>query len=113
MQKSPKDLERKVMYRKELQNLLSKNQIDNFFFLYGSDNFQSELYADFIKEKYQADEILKLFFEEYFLYFFQEEYRNHTYTNDSLFILKQSFSFLLFLTVLSSVLPVPADWQIP
>ncbi|EOE2051818.1 DNA polymerase III subunit delta [Campylobacter coli] len=53
------------MYRKELQNLLSKNQIDNFFFLYGADNFQSELYADFIKEKYQADEILKLFFEEY------------------------------------------------
>ncbi len=53
------------MYRKELQNLLSKNQIDNFFFLYGTDNFQSELYADFIKEKYQADEILKLFFEEY------------------------------------------------
>lgn len=32
MQKSPKDLERKVMYRKELQNLLSKNQIDNFSF---------------------------------------------------------------------------------
>ncbi|EKL3061503.1 DNA polymerase III subunit delta [Campylobacter coli] len=53
------------MYRKELQNLLSKNQIDNFFFLYGADNFQSELYADFIKEKYQVDEILKLFFEEY------------------------------------------------
>ncbi|AXP08768.1 DNA polymerase III subunit delta [Campylobacter hepaticus] len=53
------------MYRKDLQNLLTKNSISNFFFLYGSDNFQIELYSEFIKEKYQADEILKLFFEEY------------------------------------------------
>ncbi|SQE24002.1 DNA polymerase III subunit delta [Campylobacter jejuni subsp. doylei] len=53
------------MYRKELQILLSKGSIPNFFFLYGADNFQSELYAEFIKEKYQADETLKLFFEEY------------------------------------------------
>ena len=53
------------MYKKELQTLLSKDSIPNFFFLYGADNFQSELYAEFIKEKYQADETLKLFFEEY------------------------------------------------
>ncbi len=53
------------MYRKELQTLLSKEKIPNFFFLYGADNFQIELYTDFIKEKYEADEILKLFFEEY------------------------------------------------
>ncbi|BEJ89068.1 DNA polymerase III subunit delta [Campylobacter jejuni] len=53
------------MYRKELQTLLSKDSIPNFFFLYGADNFQSELYAEFIKEKYKPDETLKLFFEEY------------------------------------------------
>ncbi|EIK2209434.1 DNA polymerase III subunit delta [Campylobacter jejuni] len=53
------------MYRKELQILLSKDSIPNFFFLYGADNFQSELYAEFIKEKYKPDETLKLFFEEY------------------------------------------------
>lgn len=53
------------MYRKELQTLLSKDSIPNFFFLYGVDNFQSELYAEFIKEKYKPDETLKLFFEEY------------------------------------------------
>ncbi|HDZ4329598.1 TPA: DNA polymerase III subunit delta [Campylobacter jejuni] len=53
------------MYRKELQTLLSKDSISNFFFLYGADNFQSELYAEFIKEKYKPDETLKLFFEEY------------------------------------------------
>lgn len=38
------------MYRKELQILLSKDSIPNFFFLYGADNFQSELYAEFIKK---------------------------------------------------------------
>ncbi|EED1947040.1 DNA polymerase III subunit delta [Campylobacter jejuni] len=53
------------MYRKELQTLLSKDSMPNFFFLYGADNFQSELYAEFIKEKYKPDETLKLFFEEY------------------------------------------------
>ncbi|MBM0636927.1 DNA polymerase III subunit delta [Campylobacter sp. VicNov18] len=53
------------MYKKELQTLLDKGSIPNFFFLYGSDNFQIELYTDFIKEKYQVDETLKLFFEEY------------------------------------------------
>lgn len=53
------------MYKKELQTLLSKDSIPNFFFLYGADNFQSELYAEFIKEKYKPDETLKLFFEEY------------------------------------------------
>ncbi|TKX32706.1 DNA polymerase III subunit delta [Campylobacter aviculae] len=53
------------MYRKDLQILLSKNNFPNFFFLYGIDNFQSELYANFIKQKYNCDEILKLFFEEY------------------------------------------------
>ncbi|EAW7388802.1 TPA: DNA polymerase III subunit delta [Campylobacter jejuni] len=53
------------MYRKEFQTLLSKDSIPNFFFLYGADNFQSELYAEFIKEKYKPDETLKLFFEEY------------------------------------------------
>ncbi|ELV6764123.1 DNA polymerase III subunit delta [Campylobacter jejuni] len=53
------------MYRKELQTLLSKGLIPNFFFLYGADNFQNELYAEFIKEKYKPDETLKLFFEEY------------------------------------------------
>ena len=49
------------MYRKELQILLSKDSIPNFFFLYGADNFQSELYAKCIKEKYNPDETLKLF----------------------------------------------------
>lgn len=39
------------MYRKELQILLSKDSIPNFFFLYGADNFQSELYAEFYKRK--------------------------------------------------------------
>ncbi|EDO8526569.1 hypothetical protein GTH14_02325 [Campylobacter jejuni] len=53
------------MYRKELQTLFSKGLIPNFFFLYGADNFQNELYAEFIKEKYKPDETLKLFFEEY------------------------------------------------
>ncbi|TKX31994.1 DNA polymerase III subunit delta [Campylobacter estrildidarum] len=53
------------MYRKDLQILLSKNNFPNFFFLYGADNFQSELYANFIKQKYNCDENLKLFFEEY------------------------------------------------
>lgn len=53
------------MYRKDLQILLSKDNFPNFFFLYGADNFQSELYANFIKKKWNTDEILKLFFEEY------------------------------------------------
>ncbi|HDZ5065793.1 TPA: DNA polymerase III subunit delta [Campylobacter jejuni] len=53
------------MYRKDLQTLLYKGSMPNFFFLYGADNFQNELYAEFIKEKYQVDETLKLFFEEY------------------------------------------------
>ncbi|MFK0381715.1 hypothetical protein ACISK7_07235, partial [Campylobacter coli] len=44
------------MYRKELQNLLSKNQIDNFFFLYGADNFQSELYACLLYTSDAADD---------------------------------------------------------
>lgn len=61
MPKSPKNLQRKKMYKKELQTLLSKDSIPNFFFLYGADNFQSELYAEFIKEKYKPDETLKLF----------------------------------------------------
>lgn len=65
MLKSLKNLQGKKMYRKELQTLLSKAAVPNFFFLYGADNFQNELYADFMKEKYQADETLKLFFEEY------------------------------------------------
>ncbi|EFC33111.1 LOW QUALITY PROTEIN: DNA polymerase III [Campylobacter jejuni subsp. jejuni 414] len=53
------------MYRKDLQTLLYKDSMPNFFFLYGADNFQNELYTEFIKEKYQVDETLKLFFEEY------------------------------------------------
>ncbi|HDZ5002147.1 TPA: DNA polymerase III subunit delta [Campylobacter jejuni] len=53
------------MYRKDLQTLLYKGSMPNFFFLYGADNFQNELYAEFIKEKYKPDETLKLFFEEY------------------------------------------------
>lgn len=53
------------MYRKELQNLLLQENFPNFFFLYGVDNFQSELYANFIKQKWNADETLKIFFEEY------------------------------------------------
>ncbi|MCW1360538.1 DNA polymerase III subunit delta [Campylobacter sp. US33a] len=53
------------MYRKDLQNLLLKDKFPNFFFLYGADNFQSELYANFIKQKWNTDETLKIFFEEY------------------------------------------------
>ncbi|MBZ7928745.1 DNA polymerase III subunit delta [Campylobacter sp. LH-2024] len=53
------------MYRKELQTLLLKNNFPNIFFLYGADNFQIELYANFIKKKWTYDENLKLFFEEY------------------------------------------------
>ncbi len=53
------------MYRKDLQNLLTKEDFNNFFLLYGADNFQIELYAEFIKEKYLCDEILKMYFEEY------------------------------------------------
>lgn len=53
------------MYRKELENLLSKPNFPHFFLLYGADNFQIELYAKFIKQKWKTDEILQLFFEEY------------------------------------------------
>lgn len=53
------------MYRRDLQTLLTKDNFPNFFFLYGADNFQIELYADFIKQKYLADEVLKVYFEEY------------------------------------------------
>ncbi|ARJ57069.1 DNA polymerase III subunit delta [Campylobacter cuniculorum] len=53
------------MYKKDLQLLLTKDNFPNFFLLYGGDNFQIELYADFIKKKYLADESLKVYFEEY------------------------------------------------
>lgn len=53
------------MYRKDLQLLLAKDDFVNFFFLYGADNFQIELYANFIKQKYLADEVTKMYFEEY------------------------------------------------
>jgi len=53
------------MYRKELQALLNSNNFPNFFLLYGNDNFQTELYANFIKKKYVTSELMKLYFEEY------------------------------------------------
>ena len=54
------------MYRRELQNLLnSSGKFPNFFLLYGSDNFQTELYANFIEKKFAAEESLRLYFEEY------------------------------------------------
>ncbi|KGI55395.1 DNA polymerase III subunit delta [Campylobacter sp. MIT 97-5078] len=53
------------MYRKDLQNLLKGNYFPHFFALYGADDFQTELFASFIKEKFGVDECLKLYFEEY------------------------------------------------
>lgn len=56
------------MYRKDLQNLLNQGFFkgsQNFFALYGADNFQSELYIEEIKEQFNADESLKIYFEEY------------------------------------------------
>lgn len=54
------------MYRRDLQNLLAKNgYFPNFFLLYGADNFQTELYADFIEKKFAPEEKMRLYFEEY------------------------------------------------
>lgn len=56
------------MYRKDLQKLISQGffaHTQNFFALYGADNFQSELYAQLIKEQFSADESLRVYFEEY------------------------------------------------
>ena len=53
------------MYRKDLQRLLAGDYFPNFFLLYGSDNFESELFASFIKDKFKADENLCIYFDEY------------------------------------------------
>lgn len=53
------------MYKKDLLNLLNKENFPNFFLLYGGDNFQVEIFSEFIQEKYKVDECLKLYFEEY------------------------------------------------
>lgn len=53
------------MYRRDLQKALENKSFSNFFLLYGADNFQTELYGNFIKQKYNAEENLKLYFEEY------------------------------------------------
>lgn len=53
------------MYKNQLHALLQTQNFPNFFLLYGVDNFQIELYANFIKKKYLSDEELKLYFDEY------------------------------------------------
>ncbi|MCX2682331.1 hypothetical protein OQH60_00520 [Campylobacter sp. MIT 21-1685] len=53
------------MYRKDLQNLLTKSDFPHFFLLYGADNFQIELYANCIKKKWDVDEVFQVFFEDY------------------------------------------------
>lgn len=53
------------MYRRDLQKALENKNFPNFFLLYGGDNFQTELYGNFIKQKYGVEENLKLYFEEY------------------------------------------------
>ncbi|MBF7068021.1 DNA polymerase III subunit delta [Campylobacter volucris] len=53
------------MYKNQLQTLLNSKTFPNFFLLYGVDNFQIELFANFIKQKYEFDESLKFYFDEY------------------------------------------------
>ncbi|TQR54614.1 DNA polymerase III subunit delta [Campylobacter troglodytis] len=53
------------MYRRDLERLLSGKYFPNFFALYGSESFQTELFANAIRLRFKAEEELRLYFEEY------------------------------------------------
>lgn len=55
------------MYRRELENLLSLSRIENFFLLFGADEYQIELFAKEILTSYLTSDtnLLTLYFDEY------------------------------------------------
>ncbi|MCD8212972.1 MAG: DNA polymerase III subunit delta [Campylobacter sp.] len=58
------------MYRKELENLLSNGKIENYFLLFGADEYQIELFGKEILNLYSKKDanVLSVYFDEYDFY---------------------------------------------